>query len=76
MGTIFLHCLLFSLRVLEKRRGRIGKKELHNNKEILLEAVKDIQFGSVTVHIQDGKIVYIEKTEKIKVQACICWTHR
>ena len=52
------------------------KKELHNNKEILLEAVKDIQFGSVTVHIQDGKIVYIEKTEKIKVQACICWTHR
>ena len=44
------------------------KKEIHDNKEILLEAVKDIQFGSVTVHIQDGKIVYIEKTEKIKVQ--------
>ena len=44
------------------------KKELHSNKEILLDAVKGIQFGSVTVHIQDGKIVYIEKTEKIKLQ--------
>ncbi len=44
------------------------KKELHNNKEILLDAIKDIQYGSVTVHIQDGRIVYIEKTEKIKVQ--------
>ena len=46
----------------------MDKKELHDNKEILLDVVKDIQFGSVTVHIQDGKIVYIEKTEKIKVK--------
>lgn len=44
------------------------KKELCDNKEILLDAVKDIMYGSVTVHIQDGRIVYIEKTEKIKVQ--------
>ena len=44
------------------------KKELHDNKDILLAVVKDIQYGSVTVHIQDGKVVYIEKTEKIKVQ--------
>ena len=68
LGTIFLHCLLF-LDDHEKRRNmKLEKKELHNNKEILLDAVKDIQFGSVTVHIQDVKIVYIEKTEKIKVQ--------
>lgn len=44
------------------------KKELIDNKEILLNAVKDIKYGSVTVHIQDGRIVYIERTEKIKVQ--------
>jgi hypothetical protein len=45
----------------------VEKKELCDNREILLDAVKDIQYGSVTVHIQDGKIVYIEKTEKIKI---------
>ena len=43
-------------------------KELTGNYDILLDAVKGIQYGSVTVHIQDGRIVYIEKTEKIKVQ--------
>lgn len=37
-------------------------------KDILFDAVKGVEFGSVTVHIQDGKIVYIEKTEKVKVK--------
>ncbi|MBR2540277.1 MAG: YezD family protein [Mogibacterium sp.] len=37
-------------------------------KDILYDAVCGIEFGSVTIHIQDGKIVYIEKTEKIKVK--------
>lgn len=64
------HCLFFSgsYNRETKRVKRMEKKELHDNKEILLDVVKDIQFGSVTVHIQDGKIVYIEKTEKIKVK--------
>lgn len=44
------------------------KKELYDNKDILLDAVKDIRYGSVTVHIQDGRIVYVERTEKIKIQ--------
>ena len=44
------------------------KQELHDNKDILIDAVKNIQYGSVTVHIQDGKIVYIERTEKIKIK--------
>ena len=44
------------------------KDELRDNKDILFDAVRGIQYGSVTVHIQDGKIVYIEKTEKIKVK--------
>ena len=41
---------------------------MRDNKELLLDAVRDIQYGSVTVHIQDGRIVYIEKTEKIKIK--------
>lgn len=44
------------------------KREVRDNKELLLDAVRDIQYGSVTVHIQDGRIVYIEKTEKIKIK--------
>jgi len=30
----------------------------------LIQYIKDIQFGSVTVIIQDGKIVQIEKTKR------------
>ena len=63
--TVFLHWLLFNLK---KRRSKVEKKELYDNKDILLDIVKDIRYGSVTVHIQDGKIVYVEKTEKIKVR--------
>lgn len=63
--TVFLHWLLFNLK---KRRSKVEKKELCDNKDILLDIVKDIRYGSVTVHIQDGKIVYVEKTEKIKVR--------
>jgi hypothetical protein len=32
----------------------------------LLQYIKDIKFGSVTVIIQDGKIVQIEKNEKVR----------
>ena len=46
---------------MDKRKGQM-------NCDLLIDAIKDIQYGSVTVHIQDGKIVYIEKTEKIKVK--------
>jgi len=35
--------------------------------KILLEYIKKIKFGSVTVNIQDGKIVQIEKSEKIRL---------
>lgn len=69
LETSFLHCLFFSWVLREKRSVyNLEKKELIDNKEILLNAVKDIKYGSVTVHIQDGRIVYIERTEKIKVQ--------
>lgn len=35
--------------------------------EKLLEMIKSIKFGSVVIKIQDGKIITIEKTEKIKI---------
>ena len=35
--------------------------------KLLLEYIKKIKYGSVTVNIQDGKIVQIEKSEKIRL---------
>ena len=34
----------------------------------LMQYIKDIKFGSVTVVIQDGKIVQIEKNEKVRLR--------
>lgn len=42
-----------------------GSKEVL---ERLIRYIKDIRFGSVTVIIQDGKIVQIEKNEKVRLR--------
>ncbi len=31
------------------------------------EIIKDIRFGNVTLIIQDGKIIQIDKTEKVRL---------
>ena len=38
------------------------------NIKLLLDYIKKIKYGSVTVNIQDGKIVQIEKSEKIRIR--------
>jgi hypothetical protein len=35
---------------------------------VLLEYIETIRYGSVTISIQDGKVVLIEKTEKLKTR--------
>lgn len=35
--------------------------------KILLEFIKSVKFGSVTLIIQDGKIVQMEKSEKVRL---------
>lgn len=35
--------------------------------ERLMDNLRDIRYGSVTIIIQDGKIVQIEKNEKIRL---------
>jgi len=34
----------------------------------VFEYVKNIQFGAVTLIIQNGKVIQVEKTEKIKLK--------
>jgi hypothetical protein len=45
-------------------------KEIISNKdlELLRSYIESIKFGSVTLHIHDGKVVQIEKNEKIKIK--------
>lgn len=47
-----------------------GTENNQNSEEIriLLEYIGKIRYGSVTVSIQDGKIVQIEKSEKIRLK--------
>ena len=35
--------------------------------ELLKEMVDELQFGSITLVVQDGKIVQIKKEEKIRI---------
>jgi hypothetical protein len=37
--------------------------------ERIREALSNLQFGTVTVVVQDGVVVQVERTEKIRVQA-------
>ncbi|MDO4321280.1 MAG: YezD family protein [Lachnospiraceae bacterium] len=47
-----------------KREGsRISEKDLKK----IVEYIEEIQFGSVSVVIQNGKIIQIEKNEKIRL---------
>ncbi len=42
----------------------------NNQEEVkkLLQIIETIKYGSVTVVIQDGKIVQIEKNEKLRIK--------
>ena len=32
------------------------------------ELIADIKFGSVTIHVEDGKIIQVDKNEKIRLR--------
>jgi len=34
----------------------------------ICEAIREIRFGSVQIHIQDGKVVQIDKVSKSRIQ--------
>jgi hypothetical protein len=41
----------------------VTKEELNKIKE----AIENVRFGSVTIIVQDGKVIQIEKHEKIRL---------
>lgn len=44
------------------------KKKQEEGIKLLLDYINKIKYGSVTVNIQDGKIVQIDKTEKVRIR--------
>ena len=49
----------------------MGKDSSVNNednwKEVLTELIKEVQYGNITLIIQDGKVIQIDKTEKTRL---------
>lgn len=43
-------------------------EELGKHLELLQEMLSDIQYGSIVITVQDGKIVQIDKTKKYRVR--------
>lgn len=46
----------------------ISQSETREIIERLIHNIRDIKFGSVTIIIQDGKIVQIERNEKVRLR--------
>lgn len=40
-----------------------------NYLEMIEKLVKEIKFGTVTIIVQDGKVIQIDKTEKIRLKS-------
>ncbi len=36
-------------------------------KELITELVKEVKYGNITLIIQDGKVIQIDKTEKLRL---------
>lgn len=54
---------------MEKDNYSIHKNVIHERDLMkIVELLETIQYGSVTVIVQDGKILQIEKNEKIRLK--------
>ena len=38
------------------------------NLKMIADMIKDIRYGSITVIVQDGKVIQIDKTEKVRIK--------
>ena len=64
-----LTCELFSYWAIEKAVNTMVEKRACLDREIyekLSQYIKEIRYGSIVLVIQDGKVVQIEKNEKVR----------
>lgn len=48
----------------KKKKHQVSKEEIGK----VYEALTEVQYGSVLISIQDGKIIQIDKNEKIRLR--------
>ena len=70
-NLLFLQQQYVPRKIFNKRRGAIRldageKEELFKHLENMLKTLK---FGSITLIVQDGRIVQIEKNEKVRLKS-------
>jgi hypothetical protein len=53
-----------------KQQNGVGKNEPISNEDLekLLELLTTIRYGSVTLIVQDGKVVQIDRNEKMRLK--------
>jgi hypothetical protein len=47
---------------------RTSRKVSEKNLQIIVDFIESVQYGSVNIVIQDGTIVQIEKSEKVRLK--------
>ena len=45
-----------------------AEKSLEQVSETLKDLLKGLQYGSITIIVQDGKIIQLEKNEKVRIK--------
>lgn len=76
MGKKIYHLLIPSKQIGIKIKNREGKIMAEKNETALSaenlatleKMLSDMKFGSITIIVQDGKIIQIEKTEKVRMK--------
>ncbi|MDD5070748.1 MAG: YezD family protein [Candidatus Omnitrophica bacterium] len=51
----------------EKLNGNIETRAIDLVLNDIAQAVKEIRYGSVQIHIQDGKVIQIDKVNKVRL---------
>lgn len=55
---------------MEEKKAKESKRNIVKEKDInkIIELIESIQYGSISIAIQDGYIVQIEKNEKLRIK--------
>jgi hypothetical protein len=61
---------LFIIKILGGKNMGINSKEIIENKKLeeILKMVEEVKYGSITLIIQDGVIIQVDKNEKIRMK--------
>ena len=52
----------------EKKAFLVVKNKPKDDIKRIEELIADIKFGSVTIHVEDGRIIQVDKNEKIRLK--------